>query len=266
MRSRLLVAILFSICLSTLSASVNAASIFVSGDTTPVYELIRDEDNQQFFSNILGSSSQVTVLRSTNNYLISSIAHDFYNSLTGVNSTFLSDAITTTNLQNTDLLFISAPDDEFSTSELSAINNLLQSGGSVFFLGEAQAISYGSTTNSIINSGLAALGSELSLITMDLDLGPHDATGEQIIAHSLTTGVTAFHYGASSEVNGGVELFLAQNGAAIIAYEDVVVVPLPSALFLFGSGLLGLVVITKRNKMEHNKSSNLTGAKDAPSS
>jgi len=252
MRSRLLIAVFFSIYFSTLSISVNAASIYVSGDNTPAYELFRDEGNQQFFSNILGSSSQVTVLSSTFSYHISSTANDFYNSLTGVTSTLLSDSITTTNLQNTDLLFINVPDDEFTTSELSAISNLLQSGGSVFFLGEAQAISFGLATNNIINSSLASLGSGLSLTTKDLDLGPHDATGDQIVAHSLTTGVTAFRYGASSEVNGGMELILAQNGDAIIAYEDVVVVPLPSALFLFGSGLLGLLGITRRKKTEHN--------------
>lgn len=246
MRSRLLKVIFFSIALSTLSISVNAASIFVSGDTTPAFELSSDEGSQQFFSNILGSSSQVTVLYSSFSSLISSTSNDFYNSLSGVTSTLLSDTITTTNLQNTELLFMPIPDDEFSISELSAISALLQSGGSIFLLGEAQAISFGSTTNNIINNSLTALGSGLSLVTKDLDLGSFDATGGQIVAHPFTTGVTSFHYGASSEVSGGIELFLAQNGEAIIAYEDVVVVPLPSALFLFGSGLLGLIGIARR--------------------
>lgn len=143
------------------------------------------------------------------------------------------------------MLVAPLPDHAFVASEIAIFSNFLTQGGSIFFTGENNNFT---TSNTTINTTLAALGSSMSINSSMFDNGTYTATGSQIAADPLTTGVSTFTYGAPSQVTvgNGIPLFFGTGGQPFISYEGTSSVPIPAAIWIFGSGLLGLVGIRRK--------------------
>ena len=108
-----------------------------------------------------------------------------------------------------------------------------------------EAGDFGSDENTRINSALAFLGSSMSIVGSTLDELWHTTTN--IDADPINAGVSNFTYAYTSAVSGGTSLIRALDNSTFVAYEGSVV-PVPAALWLFGSGLLGLVGVARRKK------------------
>jgi hypothetical protein len=237
------VCIALGICLTS-----QAGTIVVLGDNTPAFFLTSSTPdpatpgNRQFFTNVLGGGNRVAIRNSSFSGSPTEI-HQFYSSLGGVTSTSFSAPVLASHLTTANLFIASAPNISFSASERNVITGFLNAGGTVLLLGEADATTFtwGPTTNGYINNLLAGLGSNLSLISRLLDSGNQQATGGRIATHPLTTGVTAFSYGATSEVVGGVPLFFTQNGTSFVAVEAVPEPSLPALLALALAGVMTLL-------------------------
>jgi len=246
----------FLIITQCLSGSQAFASlILVSGDsnignpldgsaTAPI-----NVYNGTWFDNILGSGTTVKVQNgniSQSSLVDSASAIDtFYNSLGGVTSSLVAPGTTINDalLTGVDLYISMLPSDNFTTPELDALSAYVSGGGSVFFMGETE----GSDVENIrINSALTFLGSSMSILDAKLDLG--FTTTSNIDPDPLNTGVSSFTFAASSAVAGGTSLILSTDRTPIIAYENVPAVPVPAAVWLFGSGLLGLIGIARRKR------------------
>lgn len=223
-------------------------TLFLSGDgniANPLTGLYSgsgiDAGNQQFFSNVLQTGSNVALLNNNQTvgsagYMVSDI-NTYYNSLSDVSSSTFSGTVTSAQLSGVDLFVVVLPDDIFTASEIAVMNSfLLTSGGDIFFLGENSDFP---SHNSRINSALTTLGSSLQIVNDLFDAGFHTATGSQIASDPYTAGVSTFTYGAPSQVpvvSGGTTLFYGTGGEPFLAYE---VVPVPGAVLL---GILGLGV------------------------
>jgi len=241
------------LALTAWSGMATAGQIVVSGDITPVFFLTdtspndAEPGNQTFFENVLGAGTGVAVLNTSNNTSASAEVDEFFGGLAGVTSTLLAGPVSAGDLSAVDLFVAPAPDTAFTASEITALSNFLNGGGTVFLMGEADNIPFGSATNVIINSLLTGLGSGLALIDANLDIGTNQATGGQIANHPLTSGVTEFFYGFSSEVDGGTPLFFSQNGTAFLSFEETVI-PEPATVLSFGTGLLVLAGVHARRR------------------
>jgi hypothetical protein len=244
-----LLAVLLGLAVLGGPAPSEAGTILLSGDITPTFSLTNTipnaaaAGNQQFFTNILGSGTDVVVLDNSNNAFASSETDEFYDGLSGVTSTLVSGELTAGNLAGVDLLLIPAPDGTFSASEVMAISGLVNAGGSLFLMGDSSVIPFGPAVNAIINDLLADLGAGFSLDNTALDGGPQVASGAQIVPSPFTAGVSELNYGAASSLTGGNPLFLATTGEPFVAF-----VPEPSTGLLFGGGLLGLAARGRRRK------------------
>lgn len=249
------ICIIFVIAVSfVLGINAVNAELFLSGDTNITNPLTGssgaaiDTGNQKFFANILQGGNSVAVLKSTWTGSVGSAYTDvntFYNSLPGVTSTVISGTINS--LAGYDLLVAPLPNNAFAASEITVFSNFLAQGGSIFFTGENNDISF-AMSNSAINAALAALGSGMSINPSIFDSGFNTAIGAQIAADPFTAGVGTFTYAAPSEVlyGSGTPLFFGKGGQAFLSYEQTSNVPLPAAFWIFGSGLLGLLGIRRR--------------------
>ena len=150
-------------------------------------------------------------------------------------------AINDTLLAGVDLYIGMVPNDNYITSEIDALSDFLSSGGSLFLLGDHAGWS---DENSRINALLGALGSGMSIVNAQLDPGIFNTTNIDIDA--LNVGVNSFYEGSVSTVSGGTSLIRTTNNTTFIAYETVSAVPVPAAMWLFGSGLLGLAGMARR--------------------
>lgn len=206
------------------------ALILVSGDVNIVDPLTGaqsapiDPGNQEFFTNILQGGSSVAVLEVTGDfaYYPDLVVDTFYDSLSGVSSTVISGEITDALLAGVDLFVAPAPIDAFLASEIAALSNFLDSGGTIFLLGDHAG---DNNANQFINDALAALGSSMT-ITADSAFDPYvwsTATGPQITVDPLTADVATFTYAWSSQVAGGTVLFYGTGGQPFVAYEETAV-------------------------------------------
>lgn len=229
MKRKLLSILAVGLFLFGSAGGVSAGLIITSGDITPA-AYVDFYDNGVFFENILQGGSSVAVHDLS--YSGSSLS-GYYNDLAGVGSTYLgTTTITASSLSGLDLFITGMQTDAFSASELVALNGFVKSGGSVLFMGDYTA------PVTFINDALAYVGSGMSLIQPNSFPGDQIATGSAIASDPLTAGVSDFAYGATYGVTGGTPLFLDHSGRPFMAYETAV--PVPAAIFLFGSGLIGL--------------------------
>lgn len=234
-------------------AANSHAILLLSGDGNITDNLNSSSyGNQQFFSNILQGGNNVAVLNESGwggaeNF--DTNINTYYDGLSGVSSSIIT-SITATALSGIDLFVAVTPDNAFSTSELSALNDFYTDGGSIFFLGENSG--WDNTSNLYINDALSYLGSGMSInYGTTFDGGYHTASGAQIASDSLTAGVTTFRYAAPDEVsvNGGTGLFYGTNDQLFVAYEENNPVPEPATMVLFGLGILSLAGVSiKKNK------------------
>lgn len=220
------------------ASSASAGLIIASGDSTPAF-YAADSDNDVFFANILAGGTSVLGHELSNSSIGMNLS-GYYNSLTGVSSTYLDNsAITAAMLTGVDLFITGLREGGLSTSELSALTDYVNAGGSVMFMGE-----YTYPFDSI-NAALASIGSGMSLVAPLTDIGTHPAG---VVPDALTTGVTNFSYGYTYGVLGGTALFTDSTGRTFMAYESTgTKVPEPSSLLLFGTALLGLAFSRKKH-------------------
>lgn len=218
-------------------------TVFVSGDSNiinpldPVFTYY-DAGNQQFFSNVLGTGTNVAVLQTgyvSENQQAPLV--NYYNSLTGVTATVFTGSVTAAQLSGVDLFVSILPGDDFTAAEIDVMESYLYGGGDIFFVGEHE--SSFTAYNARINNALSGMGTSLLIVNDIFDAGYHTATGSQIATDPYTAGVSTFTYAAPSQVpviTGGTELFYGSEMQPFVSYE---VVPVPGAILL---GILGLSV------------------------
>ena len=236
--------------------SARAGTIFLSGDINIVDGMYNrqvdgeteppDQGNIQFFTNILQGGSNVSIYGESVVSRVDERLNDFYNGLDGVSSSIVSAPITNSTFSGVNLFVSSLPTQVFSQGAISFMSSFLDTGGAIMFLGD-----WGDTTgNAAINDALINLGSTMRLLGTTVDLHWHTATGDQIATDPLTTGVSTLSYGAASEVvvSGGTALFYGTGAEPFFAYETSTV-PIPPSVWLFGSGLLGLIGVARRKRV-----------------
>lgn len=227
----LMVLCIFSTLIIPYSAS---AAIFASGDSTPAY-YASDADNNVFFLNVLEGGNNVVVHET----LVGSNINTYYDSLAGVSSSYYSDTLVTASLlSGIDLFVTGMVEGAFTESELNVLTNFVDTGGSIYFMGEYDYSPDG------INAALNHLGSAMSLYEPYIDPGNWYATGDKIALDPFTTGVSSFRYGATYGVSGGTGLFFDSQDRAFIAYDPV---PVPGALVLLCSGLIGIAGLRRES-------------------
>lgn len=225
-----------------------AANIFLSGDSNIANPLTGNgtpvnPGNQQFFRNILGSATNVTLLNTSVPFV--NAPNDisfFYSSLPGVTTSIFNGTVSAANLAGSQLFVVAVPQNSFSASELSAIVSYVAAGNSVFFLGENDDPSF-DVGNGAINAALAALGSSMSIVKDNFDAGFKPTT---IGVDPLTAGVLSMVHAAPSRVAGGTQILFGTEEQPFFAYETVgtSVVPVPASLPLLvgGLGVIGLAM------------------------
>lgn len=238
-----------------------AGVIMLSGDGNITTDLLgggaATAGNRQFFLNVLGSGNRVVIGAGSDIGSPTSFrteTNNFYNAQGGVTSTILNTPVTAADLAGAELFISILPQVNYTAGELATLSSFLSSGGTVFFIGENGNFP---SENAIINTGLAALGSGMSIIANStFDSGFQTATGSQIATDPYTAGVTSFRYAAPSEllVDGGTALFFGHGMQPFIAYEGSgnAAVPEPGSLTLLGFGALGLGAYAWRRRRPAN--------------
>jgi uncharacterized protein (TIGR03382 family) len=167
------------------------------------------------------------------------------NGLGGVTAT-QSTAASITSLAGVNLFISMLPQSAYSSGEISAMQSLLASGGTIFFIGESTGYSPGGVADPIITSTLATLGSTMTMAGNDGTVYPVAAT---VLANALTAGVSSFTYGFTSFVTGGTALFDTQGGSPFIAVDTVgAATPEPVTALMTLGGLAGLGLLARRKK------------------
>ncbi|HEY0063402.1 MAG TPA: PEP-CTERM sorting domain-containing protein [Telluria sp.] len=155
--------------------------------------------------------------------------NNFYNGLAGHTSTIGVGTLDTIDLTGVNLLWATQPADPYTPAELIAMQSFLAAGGRIAFMGEHGT--FAPAQNTRINAALGALGSTISINNVILDSGFRTASvGDgQILAHSLTTGVTNYQYAAFAPLTiagSAVALMLGEdsylgNPSVMMAYQNI---------------------------------------------
>ena len=230
----------FAAALFLMSVGASAGTIIASGDSTIAYPGVPTGGNATFFSNLLGSGTKVLIqeLDSGTAAEGSNIA-SYYNSLTGVTASQTT-ATSVTSLSGVNVFISMLPQSAYSAAELTAMSNLLTSGGTVFFIGESTGYGPGGVADPFITAALGSLGSTMTMTGNDGSAYPQTAI---TVANPLTAGVSGFTYGFTSFVSGGTALFDTASGVAFIEEQSTSSAPEPvtSALTLCGLAAFGVV-------------------------
>ena len=120
----------------------------------------------------------------------------------------------------------------WSQTELDILVDFEANGGNVWVVGEYPSIH--SDINQSGNSVLVALKSGLSF---DLNASNNSGDATNISPHPFTVGVTNWDGGSAGSILGGQALVTHDSGAVLVAVSQV---PVPAAVWLFGSALAGL--------------------------
>lgn len=240
-----------------MAAAPASAAIIVSGDANIGNGIDNSvgaptNANGQFFQQILGTGTNVVVLGPSSSISGSgafsfgasaTAINTFYDNLAGVTSTLVNDsgAVTAGLLSGVNLLVAVIPD-AFSAAEISVLANFMNSGGSVFFLGDNSNFA---ATNTAINSALSALGSSLSIQN---DIMNPAWTYAFSAGDTFAAGIPSFVYNAASRVAGGSAAFRTAAGDVFVAVDRPLDTPLPGAVWLFLAGIAGLTVANRKQK------------------
>ena len=153
------------------------------------------------------------------------VINDFYNTLSGVNSTILNGTLDSNDLTGISLLWAVQPANSYTAAEVNKMQTFLAGGGRIAFMGEHGA--YAPDENARITAAIAALGGHISINGDYPDSGAHYATvgNGQILSHPLTQGVNTYYYAcfASLNISGAAQkLMLGTNPSNIMmAYENI---------------------------------------------
>jgi hypothetical protein len=231
--------------LVALSAHSFAGSIIASGDSN-IAESVTG-GNATFFDNVLGAGKSVLIQElDPGTAGFGANLASFYNGLGGGVTATQTTSTSLASLSGVNLFITMLPQSSYSASELSAMTSLLNTGGTIFFIGESTGYGPGNVTDPIITSTLAALGSTMTMAGNDGTVYPVAAG---VVANPLTAGVASFTYGFTSLVSGGTPLFLAQDGNPFIEVQSTSAsTPEPVSGFLMLSGLTGLGLLAQRKK------------------
>ncbi|MBS1827648.1 MAG: PEP-CTERM sorting domain-containing protein [Acidobacteria bacterium] len=228
---------------------LGGGTVFVSGDANvaPGLGPVEPHDNDVFLMNALEGGSNVKFLSSSSFGLYVTVFGNFYTGQGATVSTF-SGAVTDAQLAGVDLFFAILPDDAFVAAEITALQNFLIGGGTVFFVGDSGGPEVTNGINSI-NGALMALGSTMSIVRDTFNSG---VVAAQVASDPYTAGVNTFYQGVSSQVAGGTVLFRGQPFVAnvpFLAYERIGDVPEPSTLvwMLGGLGICGVMRRVRRS-------------------
>ena len=199
----------------------------------------------QLLTNLLGAGSSVLISDQTNgNFSPSGSLNTFFNGLAGTVSTLSTSELDGSTLAGLDLLFLELgafAANPYSASEILAINNFVASGGNLGIVAEPVGTGLGS-----VNTLLSDLGTSFSLDTHTNTTG--QGTGPTtVLPTSLTVGVLSYSLLTFNPINGGIAA-VQQNSLTGVAFESVAVIPVPAAIWLFGTGLVGFAAISRRRK------------------
>lgn len=234
-----------------------ASNLIVAGDATIAARMAQAvatgspalAGNLTFAQNILGGGDRVSIYRfsvvnSFPNPPLGEQLAGVYNGIAGVTATTFDTGITAGALADADLLVVLGRSNAFSATEIGLVRDFLVGGGRVLLAGESANIGFAANAN--INALLAGVGSSIRLNQVTEGIGDQFATGNEIVAHPLTAGITSFGYGRTTTVTGGTTLFLNDSGNPFIAVDAVVPEPRTWALMISGFGLAGAALRRRR--------------------
>lgn len=166
--------------------------------------------------------------------LVNTLNNAGYTYTTGTGITF--DLAT---LSTYDALFLGST--FLSTQELDVLTNYVNNGGGVYIhggLGASNPSGTAAAWNEFLSQYGLAFGSTITSIGGNIAITSSDP---------LLDGVTALYMQQPHTITGCCVVATAtSNGMALVAST---VVPIPAAVWLFGSGLLGLIGVARRKKV-----------------
>lgn len=243
-------------------APAHAGTLILAGDATIAFRLNTGvtsgapslAGNVTFAKSILGSGKTVSVLGDSQNFATPGQLTSAYNSFAGVTANSFYGEITNARLDNVDLFMAFFPSRAFTTAETDVLSAFLNRGGTLFLAGESARDTFGNilgqTSNNRINDLLAGLGASMRLDQVSLDVSDQFATGNEIVAHPLTSGVASFGYGLTTTVSGGEALFLTNDLKPFVSVEAIGAVPEPEswAMMIGGFALIGGALRSRRSR------------------
>ena len=195
----------------------HAQTIIVSADTNILSGLdpslttfsvsdlaLRPSGIEQFLVNTLQGGTTVFVDPSTDGNRgvqgANEQTNNYYNGLSGISSVMPGGDFT--DLTGFDLLVSIMPETPYTAAELSAMEALLNAGGTIFFLGDSNNFSL---ENAHINDALSFLGSDMRLDpVVTVTSWPRYTTS--VATHPLMGGVPNFSVAVAGSVSGGPPL------------------------------------------------------------
>ena len=232
------------VVLITLVWPVQASTIALFSDINSTSN--PTSDRNQLLTNLLGAGTSVLISDQTSdNAGPSDSLNTLYNSLSGTSSTLVTSELDSSLLSGLDLLFLELgayASNPYSVDEIFAINNFIGSGGNLGIVAEP------------VNTGLDSVNNLLSDLNTTFNLGTHtNLTGEgtgptSVLPTTLTVGVVNYSLLTFNPISGGIAA-IQQNSLTGVAFESNSAVPVPAAVWLFGTALVGFIGVSRRRKV-----------------
>lgn len=170
---------------------------------------VRPNGAPQFFQNLLAGGTTVFVdqYSHTNRGIVggNEQIRNFYITLGAtVSATTLGGDFAAGDLAGVDLLISNVPNIAYTAAELSAMDDFLDSGGTIMFLG-GEGQNFGGSTNNI-NNALAALGSSMMLEDNFIAVNNWPYLTSDIANEPIMQGVNDLSIAVSGSIDGGTPL------------------------------------------------------------
>jgi hypothetical protein len=183
-----------------------------------------DDDNIAFVQNLVNftgsgsraSGTKVLLDRGRSSSFASEAGAAFEAALSGAGLTIVSSNSSAGSLTSIDnavkVIFLIGPEQNFTTLEVNTLKQFAADGGRIVLIGEHGGFT---TTLSVQNNLLAALGSAATNIGGALNCGFHDASPSQMGSHQIMTGVSGLTYACMSALS------LGPNDVALLQDNDL---------------------------------------------
>jgi hypothetical protein len=152
--------------------------------------------------------------------------NDFYDGLDGHSSALIGGDLDLNDLTGVDLLWAVQPANSYTNAEISTMENYLNSGGRIAFMGEHGTLA--PAQNIRINTALTLLGAGVQIQNTLVDPSFRMATRSngRILDHPLTSGVNNYEYAAFApliDLEGGAEALMLGSdlSSVMMAYDNV---------------------------------------------